>query len=294
MYNNPSYQSPPESCPSPRGEIQPGDLAQSHGGTRTRAAASDFGAGGRAGPRWLRDSRRLQPSRGATHSGPGRGPAPSPPPRLPSAFLTRNPEAKKKQPSGRRVSIHSPVRLSVRPSSPCSFCSPGFSLRLSPCLASSQAPAEPPGPSVTTTALPGRPQPLHVHKTEQLHLSKMSSSASAPGLATLGRWVEGCALGDHRGPAAWLWCRALLWCGAPSWCMALSRCGAPLWCEAPSWYGALSQCGASLPCHSVASLPHSPQEIWGSPHAALKTTILGEKSITKALTSVGTELPGQP
>lgn len=116
MYNNPSYQSPPESCPSPRGETQPGDLARSHGRTRTRAAASDFGAGGRAGPCWLRDSRRLQPSRGATHSGPGRGPAPSPPPRLPSAFLTRNPEAKKKQPSGRRVSIHSPVRLSVRPS----------------------------------------------------------------------------------------------------------------------------------------------------------------------------------
>lgn len=207
MYNNPSYQSPPESCPSPRGETQPGDLARSHGRTRTRAAASDFGAGGRAGPCWLRDSRRLQPSRGATHSGPGRGPAPSPPPRLPSAFLTRNPEAKKKQPSGRRVSIHSPVRLSVRPSvrpsSPCSFYPPGLSLRLSPCPASSQspvAPAEPPGPSLTTTAPPGHPQLLHVHRTEQLHLSKMSSSASAPGMATLGRWgssVEGCRLGDR-------------------------------------------------------------------------------------------------
>lgn len=119
---------------SASGETHLGDLAPRHGGTRTRATASDFGAGGRVGrcsnpargprggcsaPALLVQRLKDAPARPSSRCGErhaqraGAQARPGSSPRLPSAFLTRNPEAKKKQPFGRRVSIHSPVRLSV-------------------------------------------------------------------------------------------------------------------------------------------------------------------------------------
>lgn len=124
----------PFSPASASGETHLGDLAPHHGGTQTRATASDFGAGGRVGscsnparsPRGSCSApaplvQRLEdaPARPSSRCGErhaqraGARACPVSSPRLPSAFLTRNPEAKKKQPFGRRVSIHSPVRLSV-------------------------------------------------------------------------------------------------------------------------------------------------------------------------------------
>lgn len=188
MYNL-SYQSPPESCPSPcerqwrdtsRGPCSSSrwDTDNSDGlgfwGRRSDRAILEPGARPprrllRACPASSETRGRSSPAilavRGVTRTaGWGTGL----PRLLPSAFLTRNPEAKKKQPFGRRVSIHSPVRLSVH------------------CLHAHPAPTL--WPALAGTPVPGRRDHQEAPRRAQQRVRQSQESLAVP-------W-------DHGGPAA--------------------------------------------------------------------------------------------